>query len=134
MRRTITLTLMLVLAACGRQSPTVPVAPAASEGEPENPAFVGKVWLSTTPGHALGTLLIFMPDRTLVMGSCVEPYRLMKWGIAGERIRWLEDTIPIEADVEMPRPNQLVLRLAGRDRAQTYITASVPYTCPDLPR
>jgi hypothetical protein len=134
MKRTLMLSLLLALAACGRQPPSLPKAPAPADDESTNYAFVGKVWLSTTPGHALGTMVIFMADRTLVMGSCVEPYRLVKWGVAGERIRWLEDTIPIEAEVEMPRPNQLVLRLAGRDRAQTYIAANVPYTCPDLPK
>lgn len=79
-------------------------------------------------------MLIFLPDRTLVMDSCFETYRLTKWGIAGERIRWLEDTIPIEAAVEMPRPNQLILNVAGIDDEQSYMLATVPYTCPDMPR
>ena len=79
-------------------------------------------------------MLIFMPDRTLVMDSCFETYRLSKWGVAGERIRWLEDTIPIEAAVEMPRPTQLVLRVAGRDEEESFTTAIVPYVCPDMPK
>jgi hypothetical protein len=135
----IALSVVLMISACGRQAPA-PVAtsasqPAAQAPEPANPDFVGKVWISTTPGKPLGSMLIFMPDRTLVMDSCFETYRLSKWGVAGERIRWLEDSsIPIEASVDMPRPNQLILRVAGQDQDQSFTTASVPYVCPDMPR
>jgi hypothetical protein len=123
-----------LLAACNRDAPP-PATPATTKLiEPANPAFVGKVWISTTPGKPLGSMLIFMPDRTLVMDSCFETYRLSKWGVAGERIRWLEDTIPIEAAVEMPRPTQLVLRVAGRDEEESFTTANVPYVCPDMPK
>lgn len=123
----------LLLAACDRSA--TPMTPATTKlVEPENPAFVGKVWISTTPGKPLGSMLIFMPDRTLVMDSCFETYRLSKWGVAGERIRWLEDTIPIEAAVEMPRPTQLILRVAGRNEEESFTTANVPYVCPDMPK
>jgi hypothetical protein len=124
---------LALLAACSRER-AAPVAASAQPKEPPHPDFVGKVWLSTTPGHALGTMLIFLPDRTLVMDSCVETYRLTKWGVAGDHIRWLEDTIPIEASIERPRPTQLVLRIAGRDQDQSYVAANVPYTCPDMPK
>lgn len=123
----------LLLAACDRTSG--PVTPATTKLiEPANPAFVGKVWISTTPGKPLGSMLIFMPDRTLVMDSCFETYRLSKWGVAGDRIRWLEDTIPIEASVEMPRPQQLILRVEGRNEEESFTTANVPYVCPDMPK
>ena len=131
-KRALSLSMLSLLTACGRESTPQVATPAPAE--PVNPPFVGKVWQSTTPGHALGTLLIFLPDRTLVMDSCFETYRLTKWGVAGDHIRWLEDTIPIEAMVEMPRPHQLVLRIAGRDQAHSYVTATVPYTCPDMPK
>jgi hypothetical protein len=133
MKRALPLVLLALLAGCGRDqpAPTVTSAPAAPADERVDPPFVGKVWISSTPGHAVGSMLIFLPDRTLVMDSCYETYRLTKWGIAGEHIRWLEDTIPIEAAVEMPRPNELVLRIAGRKQEQSYFTASVPYTCPE---
>jgi hypothetical protein len=124
---------LLILSACSRETPA-PATPAQQLEEPATPAFVGKIWISTTPGKPLGSMLIFMPDRTLVMDSCFETYRLSKWGVAGERIRWLEDSIPIEAAVEMPRPNQLILRIAGQDQDQSFITATVPYVCPDMPR
>lgn len=126
---------LAILSACGRSAPPPPAIPAGpAAAEPADPAFVGKVWISTTPGKPLGSMLIFMPDRTLVMDSCFETYRLSKWGIAGEHIRWLEDSIPIEAAVEMPRPHELILRLAGQDHDQSFITATVPYVCPDMPR
>ena len=65
------------------------------------------------------------------MVSCVEPYRLAKWGIAGSNSRWLESTIPIEVEYEMPSPDELVLRIAGQDREQTLVAASAPYVCPE---
>lgn len=78
--------------------------------------------------------MVFLPDRTLLMGSCVETWRLSKWGVAAERIRWVEDTIPIEASVSLPRRGQMVLKIAGQDREQTFVLASAPYVCPDMPR
>jgi len=129
--------LLATLLACSRHDPA-PVSPAPSASStttlPANGGFVGKVWMSTTPGRPLGSMMIFMPDRTLVIDSCFETYRLSEWGVAKDRIRWLEDTIPIEADVDLPRPNQLTLRVAGQDDDQTFVAASVPYVCPDMPR
>jgi hypothetical protein len=126
-----------ILTACDRSPPPAPTSSPSTANErpePKDPGFVGKVWISTTPGKPLGSMLIFMPDRTLVMDSCFETYRLSKWGVAGDRIRWLEDTIPIEAAVEMPRPNSLILRVAGQDQEQSFVTATVPYVCPDMPK
>ena len=92
------------------------------------------MWRSSTPGKALGSILIFLPDRTLLMDSCFETYRVSKWGVAGDRIRWIEDTIPIEAEVVTPGPNELTLRIPGQDRDQTYVAMTDPWTCPDMPR
>jgi hypothetical protein len=103
-------------------------------GEPADPRFIGKAWVSTTPGHSRGSLLIFLPDRSLLMDSCFETYRISKWGAAGDRIRWIEDTIPIEATVSMQDENNLRLQIVGQDNVQSYVTATVPYVCPDMPR
>jgi len=59
---------------------------------------------------------------------------LSRWGVAGNNIRWLEDSIPIESTVDMPRRDQLILRVAGQDQDQSFTTANVPYVCPDMPR
>lgn len=135
---------MLTLCACGgSQAPSQPAAvaqppaqtPQATElDEPANPAFIGRIWRATTRGGPLGSILVFLPDRTLLMDSCFETYRVSKWGVAGDRIRWLEDTVPIEAEVITPSKDELTLRIAGLDREQTYIAMTDPYACPDMPR
>lgn len=135
---------MLALCACGggSQAPSPPAAPAQPQSpaaenqrdEPVNPAFIGRVWRATTRGGPLGSIIVFLPDRTLLMDSCFETYRVSKWGVAGDRIRWREDTIPIEAEVVTPSKDELILRIAGMDREQTYIAMTDEYTCPDMPR
>jgi hypothetical protein len=130
-------------AACGKsQAPAQPTpappppaeASTASElGQPSDPRFIGKIWISTTQGHARGSMLIFLPDRSLLMDSCFETYRISKWGAEGDRIRWIEDAIPIEATLSMPNDDELRLQVAGQDRVQSYVTATVPYTCTDMP-
>ncbi len=135
---------MIALCACGgSQTPSQPAAgaqppaqsPQASErDEPANPAFIGRIWRATTRGGPLGSIIVFLPDRTLLMDSCFETYRVSRWGVAGDRIRWLEDKIPIEAEVITPSKDELTLRIAGLDREQTYIAMTEPYTCPDMPR
>ncbi len=128
MNRVLSFVLLITLLGCGREP--APVIPAqTSSGEAADPAFVGKVWISTTPGAPLGAMRIFLPNRTLVMGSCAETYRLVEWGIAGDHVRWADGAIPIEEAVEMPRPNQLILKIAGRD--ESYLEAGVPYRCPE---
>lgn len=127
------LVLLTLLAACdGSSAPpaSAPAPAAASEGQAD-PAFVGRVWVSVTPGHARGSIIVFLPDRSLLMTSCTETYRLSQWQVTGDTIRWIEDTIPIQATVSMPRPNELRLAIAGRDDVQSYVAAHVPYVCPD---
>jgi hypothetical protein len=133
---------MLALCACsgGSQAPAQPAAAAqpqpaaASQGdEPVNPAFIGRVWRSTKLGSPLGSILVFLPDRTLLMDSCFETYRVSKWGVAGDHIRWLEDTVPIEAEVITPSKDELILRM-GANLEQRYVAMTDPYTCPDMPK
>jgi hypothetical protein len=135
---------LLALCACGGSpppppppaaaNPPPPTAGATGNDEPANPAFIGRIWRSSTSGNPLGTIIIFLPDRTLLMDSCFETFRVSKWGVAGNHIRWLEDTIPIEAEVITPSPNELTLRIPGRDRDQTYVAMTDPWTCPDMPK
>lgn len=103
-------------------------------GQPADPRFIGKIWVSTTPGHPPGWLMIFLPDRTLLMDSCFETYRISQWGAAGDSIRWIEDAIPIQATLAMPNDNELRLQITGQDRVQSYVTATAPYVCPDMAR
>ena len=145
MRNLVRWTIVAVLgcnAGCGESqapAPTPPPPPAESSntaelGQPADPRFIGRIWISTTPGHARGSMLIFLPDRSLLMDSCFETYRISKWGAEGDRIRWIEDRFPIEATLSMPNDDELRLQVAGQDRVQSYVTATVPYVCPDMPR
>lgn len=110
------------------------VQPSAELGEPADPSFIGRVWQSTTFGSPRGSFMIFLPDRTLVQDSCFETYRLSKWGAAGNLIRWVEDTLPVEAEIEVRGKDQLILRVRGIDKEQSFVAASVPYLCPDTPK
>jgi hypothetical protein len=136
---------VLGLGACSKEPPAAPATPpppvpntqssdTEEVGQPADPRFIGRIWVSTTPGHSRGTLMIFLPDRSLLMDSCFETYRISKWGAEGDRIRWIEDTIPIEGTVSMPNENELRLQIAGQDRVQSFVVASVPTVCPDMPR
>lgn len=134
---------LLGTGACSKQQPVAQTAappPAVQSsdteelGQPSDSRFIGRIWVSTTPGHSRGTLMIFLPDRTLLMDSCFETYRISKWGAEGDRIRWIEDSIPIEATVSMPNENELRLQLAGQDRVQSFVVATAPTVCPDMPR
>jgi hypothetical protein len=135
---------MLTLCACGGGGSPAPSQPAAAAApsqpaqaaqsdEPANPAFVGRIWRATGRGVPLGSIIVFLPDRTLLMDSCFETYRISKWGVAGDRIRWREDTVPIEAEVVTPTPDELILRI-GQGREHHYIAITDPHTCPDMPR
>lgn len=133
------LALLLCLGACSPSPPPPPPAtpaptPQSERAEPANPAFIGRVWISTTPGSARGSIMVFLPDRTLLMDSCFETFRLSQWGVADDKIRWIEETIPIEAEVVLPSRNEMRLRIAGQDREQSYVAADVPYVCPDMPK
>jgi len=136
---------LLGASACSKEQPAArtaapPPAPTAQSpdtdelGQPSDPRFIGRIWVSTTPGHSRGTLMVFLPDRTLLMDSCFETYRISKWGAEGDRIRWIEDTFPIEGIVSMPNDNELRLQIAGQDRVQSFVAATVPTVCPDMPR
>lgn len=112
--------------------------PASSASESTGaalPAFVGKTWMSMDRGQPLGTILIFLPDKSLLMDSCFETFRVVEWGVvSADTIRWREDAIPIQARWSQPTPDSLTLKIAGMDETRTFVAASVPYLCPDMPR
>jgi hypothetical protein len=124
------------LNACDQRSAAPPPAKQATPGaDYALPPFVGKVWMSTTRGKPLGSIMIFLPDNTLLMDSCFETFRVAEWGVISEdTIRWREDAIPIEAQYMQPTKNSLRLKISGMAAEETYVTASVPYVCPDMPR
>jgi len=124
------------LSACDHRSAEAPPAQPATKGaDYALPAFVGKVWMSTTRGKPLGSIRIFLPDHTLLMDSCFETFRIAEWGvISDDTIRWREDAIPIEAQYVQPTQDSLQLRISGMAAEETYVAASVPFVCPDMPR
>ena len=127
----------LALSACDSASSPAPAAAgsvAATGTLPAGGEFVGRVWVSTNRGHPLGSMIVFLPNRSLLMDSCFETYRISEWGVAGDHIRWREDSIAIEASIKMPSPDELTLQITGQNEQQTYIAASVPYVCPDMPK
>jgi hypothetical protein len=100
-----------------------------------SPAFVGKAWVSSDPAAAPGTFRIFLPDGTLVMDSCGETHRFVRWRVIDDRkIEWQEDGARIQAEITQDAPDQLKLRLRpGRElREEHYRVARVPFTCPDV--
>jgi hypothetical protein len=118
-----------------RAAPPPPERPATIGADYALPAFVGKVWMSTTRGKPLGSIMIFLPDKTLLMDSCFETFRIAEWGVISEdTIRWREDAIPIEAQYVQPTEDSLQLKIAGMSAEQTYMSASAPYVCPDMPK
>jgi hypothetical protein len=120
----------VALAGCG--------APAATNSPAQStPTFAGKLWLSSDAAAAAGTLLVFLPNGTLLMDSCGETYRLARWQPIDDRhIAWQEDTARIEAEITdlSDERLQLRLRLVNEFKEQSYRLATVPFVCPDLPK
>lgn len=131
----------VLLGACDRQqsapaasTPLPASTPAATEGE-TMPAFVGRIWISVTSGAPRGSIVVFLPNKTMLRDSCFETFRVSEWGILSDtRIRWREDAIPIEAEYVQPTPDEFILKPVGTNRQETYVSISVPYVCPDIPR
>jgi|GEM_PF-150626 hypothetical protein len=127
-------TALLLLAGCGQGPSTAAPPPRTTTADGESlPPFVGRVWLSVTRRDPPGTIIVFLPDKTMLRSSCVEGHRVVEWGVISDtRIRWREEAIPIEAEVSQPTPNELNLKVVGTDQASTYVAISVPYKCPTI--
>lgn len=121
-------------------------APRESDGQPASaaeatgaayglPPFVGKIWRSTSRKQPPGSIRIFLPNKTMLMDSCYETYRIVEWGVISEdTIRWREDAVPVEARYAQPTEYSLRFTIAGQNEAENYVLADEPYVCPDMPR
>jgi hypothetical protein len=110
---------------------------AAGEDESgrSNP-LLNKVWVRSDADEALpGPMQIFLADGTLVSDSCWETYRLSKWQqVSPSAISWDEDGVTISADIASVSSNELVLnlKLGSEVQEQRFVSANVPYVCPDM--
>lgn len=110
---------------------------AEDESERSNP-LLNKVWVRSDADESLpGPMQIFLADGTLVSDSCWETYRLSKWQqVSDSAITWDEDGMTISADIASISDSELVLnlKLGSEMQEQRYVSASVPYVCPDMKR
>lgn len=140
------LTLILLTAGlAGCRAPEAPAAPepapapaaaAAPSPAPEDP-LTQTVWVRADQPDLPGGMRIFLPNGTLVTDSCWETYRLVSWERTGDQaLRWNEDGKDIEAEVVSLSAQELTLRLKLIDgpHEERYQAATVPFTCPDMPR
>lgn len=101
----------------------------------KNP-LLNKVWVRADADENLpGPMQIFLADGTLVSDSCWETYRLSKWQqVSDSAISWDEDGMTINADIAIINESELVLnlKLGNEVQEQRFITATVPYVCPDM--
>ena len=104
-------------------------------GDSENP-LLNKVWVRADADASLpGPMQIFLGDGTLVSDSCWETYRLSKWQqVSDSAISWDEDGMTINADIASISDTELVLnlKLGSEVQEQRFVTATVPYVCPDM--
>jgi hypothetical protein len=108
-------------------APGVRFSASQSLPEPFNRSFIGRAWIETSAGPDRGSIIVFLPDRTVLLADCPGSVRISTWGIADNHIRWIEEAIPIEAEVLTPSQNELRLRVVGANRPQSYVLASPPY-------
>jgi hypothetical protein len=123
--------LSALVCSCGNPNdasqPAIDDAPAVV---PES-GFVGRVWVATSPGPEHRSIMVFLADRTFLRDACPGPLQVSEWDVAGERIRWRERSIPIEAVITLLRRNELHVHVVGQSRPQHYVEVSPPFTCPD---
>ncbi len=128
-----TLLILGLLAACA-----APQGGGSSQRDAQPPPLlVDRIWVSTDPSAAKGTLRLFLRDGALLMTSCTETYRIAKWRAIDERrIEWTEDSARIEAQITELTSDRLRLRLQlkGEVIEHGYRPADVPTVCPDMPR
>ena len=136
-RASIAAALAPLVVACADPPSPPPARAAGGTAAAAASALTNRIWIRTSPDPPLGSMLIFLSDGTLLQDSCWETYRLSQWRADGlDTIRWQEDTAEVRATVVKLTEADLTLRLdlvSGVGIA-TYVAATVPYVCPDLPR
>ncbi|WP_417309645.1 hypothetical protein [Devosia sp.] len=102
--------------------------------KPTISGLTDRVWTKSEDDGVLpGDMKIFLSDGTLVQDSCWETHRLSNWqAVSDTDLRWNEDGMDVTATIVSLENGELVLAING-DEA-TYVTASVPYVCPDFPK
>jgi len=107
-----------------------------SAGKTSKPGLVDRVWTKVDVDLP-GVMKIFLSDGTLVQDSCWETHRLSPWELTSDTtLKWNEDGMDIAADIVSLTDAELVLSLKlGSDTVEEkYVTATVPYVCPDMPK
>ncbi len=136
-RASIAAALAPLLVACADPPSPPPDGAVGGTAAAASSALTNRIWIRTSPDSPLGSMLIFLSDGTLLQDSCGETYRLSQWRADDvDSIRWQEDTAEVRAAVVKLTEADLTLRLdlvSGVGIA-TYVAATVPYVCPDLPR
>ncbi len=105
------------------------------DGRIQMPGLVDRVW-TKADGDLPGVMRIFLSDGTLVQDSCWETHRLSQWQLTSDSaLSWNEDGREISADILSLSDAELVLslNLVGGAIEETYVAATTPYLCPDMP-
>lgn len=108
----------------------------AANAKTSKTGLVDRVW-TKADGDLPGVMKIFLSDGTLVQDSCWETHRLSAWELTSDTaLKWNEDGMDINADIVSLTDAELVLSLKlGSDAVEEkYVTATVPYLCPDMPK
>ena len=108
------------------------------EAGTDKPVLTNRVWTRAEDDAGQpGVMRIFLSDGTLVQDSCWETHRLSRWELVSDNaVKWNEDGMDITAAIVSLTESELVLSLKlGKDSVEEkYVTAAVPYVCPDMPR
>ena len=109
----------------------------ATDSRTDKAGLTDRVWVKAEDGGLPGVMKIFLSDGTLVQDSCWETHRLGPWQLLSDTaVSWNEDGVDINAEIVSLTDVELVLslRLGAVAIEETYVTTTVPYVCPDLPK
>ena len=116
---------------------TVAASEESADGTPLKRSLANRVWVKTDSDDLPSVIRIFLSDGTLVSDSCWETHRLSPWEMtSATSLKWNEDGMDIAADIVSLTDGELVLNLKlGSDIVEEkYVSATVPYLCPDMPK